>query len=93
MKTLIAVVLLSLFVGLLNQAVAQSFNNRGDDFVTALPAGSNKPHQGAVIPFQGFNDRGKDFVAALPAGADSPHQGAVIPLQGFNDRGNVSQPR
>ena len=86
MKTLTSIVLLGLSVGLLNQAVAEPFHNRGGEAITALSAGTDQPHQGAVIPFQGFNNQGVDGVVNLPAGTDQPHRGAVISSQGFNDR-------
>lgn len=89
MKTLSAAILLGLSVGLLNPAVAGPFNERGEEVIPTLPAGSAKPHQGAVIPSEGFKERGKEVSATLPAGSAKPHQGAVIVPHGFNDRGGA----
>lgn len=86
MKTVTSIVLLGLSVGLLNQAVAEPFNNRGGEVITTLSAGIDKPHQGEVISLQGFKNRGVNMVVTLPAGTDQRHQGAVISSQGFNDR-------
>lgn len=89
MKTLSTAILLGLSVGLFNQAIAGPFNERGEEVITTLSAGSDKPHRGAVIPSEGFKERGEEVSAALPAGSEEPHQGAVVLPQGFNDRGGV----
>jgi hypothetical protein len=69
MKTIAAAVLaLSAAVSLNTVAVAEPFNERGQDFVASVQSEADTSGSTGTVTASGFNDRGVDYIADAPAG-------------------------
>jgi hypothetical protein len=79
---------LSLAIGLAYTAAAESFNDRGEDFLTQIKPGLPSAAVEVVASPSHFNDRSGDFPAYLQSGPRVLQQAVAVTPSHFNDRGD-----
>lgn len=89
--TIAKAIALSLAIGLAHAATAESFNDRGEDFLTQVKPGPQPPSAGVVLTQSHFNDQGEDFLTQVKPGSRVSHPAVVMSLSHFNDRGDADQ--
>lgn len=57
---------------------AESFNDRGVDWIMAAPEGSSQPRLSVRPRLAGFNDRSVDWVTAVLEGTNRPYFAIVL---------------
>lgn len=89
MKTISALFLgLSSSVLLISSAAAESFNDRGENFMAAVPTDSrisSKAVEARSTPFNAFNERGENWHIVAPAGSQAPRQPVTTQPNRFNN--------
>jgi hypothetical protein len=72
MKTVAAAVLvLSTGFGLNNVALAEAFNERGEDYAATVQSEADATRSAVIVIEPGFNERGVDYIADAPAGTQA----------------------
>src|SRR5512143_2285173 len=79
---------LSLAIALAYTAAAESFNDRGEDFLTQSKPGPPSAAVAVAAAPSHFNDRSGDFPAHLKSGPRVLPQAVAITPSHFNDRGD-----
>lgn len=90
MKTLIAIVALGLANGFFNPAHAESFNERGEDFIASVRPDSRIQRQPVEILLGGFNDRGHDHGVMTYVASSKSLNDFRIASRGFNNRSHAT---
>lgn len=90
MKSLTVVIALGLAGGLLNAACAESFNERGEDFIASVKPDSRAQRQPVGVLLSGFNDRGYERGVVTHVASSKPSNDFRVTFRGFNNRGHVS---
>ena len=70
-----------------SSAIAESFNERGENFIASVKIGFSSKHQPVVVEFGSFNERGENFIVNAPVGSYKRYPPVVVELDGFNERG------
>ncbi|MBK8184576.1 MAG: hypothetical protein IPK63_17545 [Candidatus Competibacteraceae bacterium] len=89
MKTLIIAIALG-FAGSFTAAHAESFNQRGEDFIASVKPDPKIQRQSVGILPSGFNERGYDHTVMIAARSNKPLNDVRLSLTGFNDRSHIS---
>lgn len=90
MKALTIAIALGLTSGLFGTAQAESFNERGEDFIASVKPDPKIQRQlvGALV--SGFNDRGHDESILPPVRSNKLMADVHNNVRGFNNRSHVS---
>lgn len=89
MKTLIIAIALG-FAGSFTAAHAESFNQRGEDFIASVKPDSRVQRQPAGVLPGGFNDRSHDHDILTQANSGKVRPDIRLSFNGFNNRSHAS---
>ena len=90
MKTLATLLIaLSSTLALSAPAAAESFNDRGADFIATVPAGSQSSLGPVIARPSGFNEHSTYYDATVaPIDSNTMRQPVTAVIMSFNDRGD-----
>ncbi|MBK7983980.1 MAG: hypothetical protein IPP10_03050 [Candidatus Competibacteraceae bacterium] len=90
MKTLVIAIALGLAGGLASAAHAESFNDRGEDFIASVKPDPRTQRQPVGILLSGFNDRSEAYAVRVAATPNKPLNDIRITHSGFNDHSHIN---
>jgi len=97
MNTVSKALLFGLSIGLFHSAYADSFNERGEDWLQQVsPSKRTTAHQGdySKVSSLGFSEKGEDWIVAESSdngSIQSPLKQIIVLSLGFNDRSHVEE--
>jgi hypothetical protein len=89
MKTTVAFILIA-GLSLSSAALAEPFNDRGEDFRASVRSSASTAQQTVAATPNGFNNRGVDYIATAPTGSSEPLPEVMLTEHGFNQRSWVA---
>ena len=87
MKTFATPVFALLSALAITVASAETFNDRGDDFITRVQPGSQAQYPAVAVTSSHFTDQGEDFIASVQPGSQAQYPAVVATSSHFTDRG------
>ncbi len=87
MKLSALVVALSTGLVISHGAVAESFNDRGENWVANLQLSATVKTAPVVATPEAYVERGEDWLAKVKTDAGKPRLQFAVSLNGFNERG------
>ncbi len=87
MKLSALVVALSTGIAISHGAVAESFNDRGENWVANLQRSATVKTTPVAATPEAYVERGEDWLAKVKTDAGKPRLQFAVSLNGFNERG------